>query len=78
MDKIRWEWLSSNPNAMPLLEKNINKVNWLRLSSNPGIFDLDRRFEIYNEELIQRSMHPKRIKKYIELGYDIDEILEFM
>jgi hypothetical protein len=35
-DKIRWHYLSSNPNrAVELLRKNPDKINWDRLSSNP-------------------------------------------
>jgi len=28
--------LSWNPNAIPILEKNLNRVNWERLSENPN------------------------------------------
>ena len=34
IDKLDWYWLSKNPNAIHILEKNLNKVNWL--SSNPN------------------------------------------
>lgn len=30
-----------NPNAIDLLEKNIDKINWYFLSKNPSIFELD-------------------------------------
>ena len=33
-DKINWCWLSKNPNAIHLLENNLNKVDWDILSSN--------------------------------------------
>jgi DNA-directed RNA polymerase delta subunit len=33
-DDIDWYWLSSNPNAISLIEKNLDKVNWSRLSLN--------------------------------------------
>jgi len=29
INKINWESLSSNPNAIPLLEKNPDKINWV-------------------------------------------------
>jgi len=29
LDKICWEWLSSNPNAIHLLEQNPNKIYML-------------------------------------------------
>jgi len=33
---VYWLWLSENPNAIPLLEKNLDKVDWSWLSSNPN------------------------------------------
>ena len=36
-----WNYLSSfNPNAISLLETNIDKINWFRLSSNPNAISL--------------------------------------
>ena len=41
-EKLDWECLSSNPNAIHILEKNLAspeglvKVNWIWLSSNPN------------------------------------------
>jgi hypothetical protein len=40
MDKINWGWLSSNPNAIHLLEKNPNKIDWKVLSKNPNAIHL--------------------------------------
>src|SRR5207248_1632321 len=34
--KIDWDELSSNPNAIYLLEKNLDKINWGYLSLNPN------------------------------------------
>ena len=39
-DKIHWDMLSFNPNAMHLLEKNQDKLNWGFLSDNPNAIDL--------------------------------------
>ncbi len=36
LDKVDWHYLSSNPNAISILEKNLNKVNWNYLSQNPN------------------------------------------
>jgi len=36
--KLNWSELSSNPNAVHLLENNLDKINWSRLSRNPSIF----------------------------------------
>jgi len=70
MDKIDWQCLSSNPNAIHLLEKNSDKINWDGLSSNPSIFELDykaleKRCNIYKEELIKKALHPSIIKRYL-------------
>ena len=40
-DKLNWNMLSANPNAIQLLEKHPEKINWKRLSKNPDIFKLD-------------------------------------
>ena len=40
LDKVNWSQLSSNANAIHLLEKNIDKVNWYNLSSNPNAIHL--------------------------------------
>ena len=31
-----WEWLSENPNAIFLLENNLEKIYWPALSLNPN------------------------------------------
>ena len=36
--KINWEDLSQNPNAISLLKENQDKINWKYLSANPAIF----------------------------------------
>jgi hypothetical protein len=40
INKINWTILSSNPNAISTLEKNIDKINWKWLSKNPNAIDL--------------------------------------
>ena len=39
-DKLDWCWLSKNPNAITLLEKNPDKIYWRRLSYNPNAIHL--------------------------------------
>ena len=36
IDKINWDNLSLNPNAIDLLDKNQDKINWNFISSNPN------------------------------------------
>ena len=42
--------LSSNPNAIPLLEKNVKRVVWSELSKNPSIFYRDIDEKCFNKE----------------------------
>jgi len=40
---ISWYYLSQNPNGIPLLEANVNKINWFPMSANPnGIHLLEK------------------------------------
>jgi hypothetical protein len=78
INKINWIWLSGNPNAIHLLEKNIDKIDWDFLSLNSSIFELDYDYlkeicHIYMEKLIQKTMHPCIIKKYLDLELDIED-----
>jgi hypothetical protein len=40
LDKLNWKVLSKNPNAIHLLEQNMNKINWDSLSANPNTIHL--------------------------------------
>ena len=40
INKIDWDWLSTNPNAIDLLKTNQNKIDWFWLSKNPNAIDL--------------------------------------
>ena len=40
IDKINWDGLSINPNAIELLKKNQNKINWDNLSLNSNAIEL--------------------------------------
>jgi hypothetical protein len=54
-DKINWESLSENPNAIDILEKNPDKINWINLLKNENAIDLlennDFINKCYNQEL---------------------------
>ena len=39
-EKIDWHGFSRNPNAIHLLEKNLDNINWDALSQNPEAFHL--------------------------------------
>ena len=85
IDKINWHILSKNPNAIHLLEKNVDKIDWDFLSENPSIFELDyealeKRCNIYKEELIQKALHPSVMMRYLNhpnlKDKDLDYILD--
>ena len=40
LEKLDWEMLSSNPNAIHLLEQNPDKIDWNKLSWNPNAIHL--------------------------------------
>ena len=40
INKISWDYLSCNKNAVYLLEENKDKINWCYLSSNPNAIKL--------------------------------------
>jgi len=81
MDKVNWQFLSQNPNAIHILEKNIGKIDWYSFSQNPAIFDYDYkhlseiRTNILREELMAKTLHPKRIQYWLENGLNIDDIV---
>ena len=75
INKLNWVRLSENPNAIHLLERNIDKIEWDWLSRNPSIFEYDyksmtERCDIYKEELIANRFHPKNLSKFKEWGFD--------
>jgi hypothetical protein len=79
-EKLFWGFLSSNPKAIRLLEKNQGKIYWDWLSYNPSIFKktinykfLTARMNIIREELMMKCMHPKRLERWLEMGGEIDD-----
>ena len=79
LDKVDWRMLSYNPGAIDILKNNIELVDWSRLSYNPAIFEIDydklkNKIEPFKEELMQVTLHPMRLKYYLDLyNYDIGE-----
>lgn len=79
-DKIDWTFLSGNPGAMRLLQKNQDKINWEKFSMNPSIVkevvDYDvikKNMDIIREELLSKTMHPRRLQRWIDMGGNIDD-----
>jgi uncharacterized protein YlzI (FlbEa/FlbD family) len=42
LDKLNWQNLSLNPNAIDLLRENPHRIHWQNLSLNPNAIDLLR------------------------------------
>jgi hypothetical protein len=40
INKLNWESLSLNPNAIELLKENKDKINWINMSINPNAIEL--------------------------------------
>ena len=65
-DKIDWDKLSANPNAIRLLKANPEKINWEGLSANPNSFELLKKYpeKIVWEDLSLNRNAIKLLKKY--------------
>jgi hypothetical protein len=80
MDKVNWLYLSENPNAIHILEQNLEKIDWARLSLNPNAITLLCSLDYHKmfldrkdicEELVEVVFHPKRIQRICD-AYDMD------
>ena len=78
LDRIDWDNLSMNERAIQIIERNslrfYSAAPFNFLSENPGIFEYDyenmaKNCNIYKEELMQKTMHPDRISRYLKQGY---------
>ncbi len=78
--KIDWSALSGNPNAIPILQNNLDKVNWKTLSKNPNAIHLLFKYDYQNmkqnnkqfcEELVQKVFNPERLLSLCKT-YNID------
>ena len=77
---IHWDDLSSNPAAIHILQKNIDKIAWRYLSDNPAIFEIDyqlmatQRSRIIEDELLARALAPERVAKWHQAGVNFEFI----
>ena len=77
--KINWRMLSRNVEAIDMLKANPDKIDWRMISSNPNIFVYDyekiaKRLWVFNEELIAKAWHPKRVSRWLKFGVDVDDL----
>jgi uncharacterized protein (DUF2249 family) len=75
--------INPNPGVSRLLEKYPKKVKWENFADSPHIFELDldalkEHCAIFKEELIQKAMHPSRIQRLLDMGYEIEELEDLM
>ena len=55
-DKVDWDLLSCNPNAIHILENNFDKVEWSHLSNNPNaIHILEKNLDKVNWRRLARN-----------------------
>ena len=90
INRINWEHLVKNPNAVQIYEDYPEKMwdylchtDYENFSVTTPIFELDydtieKRCNIYKEELMQVALHPSRIEQYLQQGisiYDLDKYI---
>ena len=81
MNKINWTRLSLNPNAIHILEQNLDKIDWYNLSLNPNAIHLfaplnhtqmKENNKYFFEELVSYVFYPNRVLRFSK-KYDIGE-----
>ena len=85
---MNWFLLSKNPNAIHILEKNLNKVYWSDLSENPNAIHLLAKLNTeqtrlncrsFAEELTKYVFHPVRLSRLSQCyNIDLTEYFELM
>ena len=83
-NKLNWDLLSLNPNAIELLKENQDKIDWKNFSENPNIFNITynyslikERMDIIREELLSISLHPDMIMNWRKQGFMIDDLFYY-
>ena len=79
-NNVDWWHLSRNPNAISILEKNLDKIDWAYLSTNPNAIHLlaplntekmKENCKVFAEELAAYVFHPVRLLRICE-NYDLE------
>ena len=80
-----WNNLSANPNAIHILEQNVDKIDWDMLTLNPNAIHLFFKFNyskmttnnnLFHKELVEYVFHPKRLFRFCNM-YNL-ELSEFI
>ena len=84
IEKLAWTYLSRNPNAIHLLEQNIDKIDWYYLSANPCIKNYVDTNNRHNQYLLSEDVEEQnrfnlfkaelKMGKYDGLEFDEDEL----
>jgi len=86
---INWYYLSRNPNAIPILEKNMDKIdNFIFICKNPNALhllftydfpEMKKTREQLNREIIEYVFHPLRLNRLVDVyNMNIDTYLEII
>ena len=82
LDKIHWEGLSCNINAISILEKNVDKIDWEGLSDNLESHQCIRRSDSYRKVfialLISTFLHPPLIVSSLYYYLHIADVDHFL
>lgn len=89
IDKINWFSLSNNLNGGKILEKYTQNIKFYsffdydNLSVNSYILEIDyeaiqKRCNIYKEELISIALHPYRIEEYLKQGISREDLDKYI
>lgn len=89
IDKIDWYRLCNNKNAHLILEDHPDKIlcysfiDYENFSMDLPIFEYDystieKRCNIYKEELMQIALHPSRIESYLQKGISIEDLDKYI
>ncbi len=75
-NKLKWDYLSLNPNAIEFLKENQDKIDWWYFSQNSNIFTYNYKQMKENmknsgiaEELMSVIFHPKNMEKWNNWGF---------
>jgi hypothetical protein len=70
-NKINWDKLSSNINAIQICENNLNKVNWYKLCQNANGLDIIKK-------ILYKNPNDKRLKWNLMLKNDNENIYDIL
>ena len=83
-EKVDKMFFCTNPNVLPLLEKYPEKIRWwIYFGWNLNIYEPDyeniqKRMNIFKEELLTAAFHPNRVAKMIEYAKDDPGSFDFL